>query len=394
MFLAEKDLKQQDFGLQIPDLCKERLLGYAESFRELSGMFGGEFVTQKTDRKDYFREHSIWENRQLISHNLQEISKIMAQMAGEVFSYRPMEERRSRKIIRGLREERILAKSPCYIMKNNVETIGVLLSTEQKGGISGEYIADYLSILLHRRLKLSLSSPEKVDSQERRFLFVEEPEYICLTGFARVVKDREEISGDNYSIIEMEKGKLTILLSDGTGSGEKACLDSSLVLDVMERFLETGYNPEPAIHLVNAALFSKEDTIGHPTLDLCNIDLYNGVWESYKCGGCASFLKRGNRVRRINGGSLPLGFFRQSDICKEQGQLEGKEYLILMTDGVLEAIGDREEHMEDFLRGITEENPREIAEKMMQRAIMANEGHIRDDMTIVVAGIWEREENE
>lgn len=392
MMLSEEKQKKDEWNMQIPDMCKQQLLSYAESFRELARSYGGDFVSQKKDRRNLLEEHRIWENRQVISNNLIEVSKIMTQMAGEVFHFRPLDRRRAKLIVQALKEEKISAGQPLYFPdKEDSGAIGITLTTEKKNGVPGEFVADYLSVLLRRRLKLSVNSPTLVDQTSRCFLFVEEPELVTLTGFARVVKDKEAVSGDNYSILESERGRLNLLISDGTGSGEKACEDSTKVLDLMEHLIETGYDMDQAIGLVNAAMFTREDCNGHPTLDVCTLDLYGEVGTFYKSGGAVSFLKRGRKVQCIEGGSLPLGIFQCPEIRKEQVSVESGDYIIMMTDGVSESFQSDEESLEDFIGRITEQNPKEVAEKIMQRVIFANEGHVRDDMSILVVGIWANE---
>lgn len=101
-----------------------------------------------------------------------------------------------------------------------------------------------------------------------------------------------------------------------------------------------------------------------------------------------SFLKRGRKVTSIEGGSLPLGIFQCPEIRREEVNVESGDYIIMVTDGVSESFPSEEGGLETFIGSITEQNPREIAEKIMQGVIMANEGHVRDDMSILVVGIW------
>ena len=67
------------------------------------------------------------------------------------------------------------------------------------------------------------------------------------------------------------------------------------------------------------------------------------------------------------------------------------DMLVMMTDGVLDAFGEEggDEILQEIIAEITEQNPGEIAEILLQTAIHRSEGRIYDDMTIVVAGIWE-----
>lgn len=88
---------------------------------------------------------------------------------------------------------------------------------------------------------------------------------------------------------------------------------------------------------------------------------------------------------------MPLGIFQQVDILPLERQLQDGDYLIMVSDGVIDALGvhDYENTLEEAISGIREQNPGEIAEKILRMAIYAGGGHITDDMTVGVIGIWE-----
>ena len=388
--------KEELYSAQISDMCKRRLLGYAETFRELSQSFNREFTCNGSDRQSILDARKFWESRQVICSNLNEVSQIIQKVAGEVFSFQPLEERKRKVLIHALRAEGIIVEDICYIPNAaGSKALGITMYTEVKGGRQAREVADMVSVLLRQSVEVSVTSPYLVDRQSRSFIFVTEAKYIALTGYARVVKEDETISGDNYSFLESERGKMTVILSDGTGSGEKASGDSEKVLDLMEKMLEAGYAMETAVNLVNSALFAEGEEQNHPTLDICDINLYDGSCEFCKVGGSASFVKREKQVRIIEGGSLPLGIFQTVQLQQNRFRLQSGDIIILMSDGVLDALGecDYENAMEQAISELTEQNPGVIAERLLQLAIRAGKGHIRDDMTILVAGIWEKSEN-
>lgn len=392
VFIMDRKRKEQYNG-QISDMCRQRLLGYAETFKELSKSFNGEFTCNGGDRQSVLNARRFWESRQVICNNLKEVSRIIQKVAGEVTSFQPLEERKRKVLLHALRAEGIIIEDICYI-PNAVgnEALGITMFTEKKGGRTAKEVADMISVLLRQQYEVSVTSPYLVDRQSRSFVLVTEPKYIALTGFAKVVKENESTSGDNYSFLESERGKLTAMLSDGTGSGEKACGDSDKVLNLMEKMLETGYTMDMAVNLVNSSLFSEGEEQNHPTLDICDINLYDGSCEFYKVGGTASFIKGDGEVEYIEGGSLPLGIFQTVQVQKVKKSLKSGDYVILMSDGVLDALGERdyEEVMSPVISEIKEQNPGVIAERLLQFAICAGRGHIRDDMTVLVTGIWNK----
>lgn len=382
--------------IRVPELCRQKLLHYAESFRELARSLEteeDEEIYRNLDRRDLLEKKKALENKMLISHNLCEVAQIMSQLADELFHCRPLEERYRKLLLHALRTESVYADHFCYLTDKTDDThaISMTLYTDKKGGRQAAQVADMLSVLLNRPLQLSAASPCMVEQEPHSFVFMEEAKFVTLTGFCKVTKENETISGDHYSILESEKGKMTLILSDGTGSGERASRDSEKVLDLMEKLLEAGYDMEAAVNMVNVAFFAGNTEYNHPTLDVCEMDLYNGACSFCKVGGAASFLKRGDHVEQISQGSLPLGIFRSVETTRIMRQLQDGDYIILMTDGVLDAIGedDYEQVMEERIAKLPEVSPGEIAERLLEMALCSCEGHIRDDMTVLVAGIWE-----
>lgn len=400
-YLAREERAKENIG--ISEMYRQKLIGYAESFQELARSLKEPVleITTETDRMKILEERKIQESRLLISGNLSEVAQIMKELAEELYHYRPMEERVRRMLVHALRAESVYADDFCYLKgvvengEENSHGISVTLYTDKKKGIPALEVADMLSVLLRRHLQLSAASPYLVGPEAHRFVFMEEAKYIAITGFCKVTKEGEALSGDHYSILESEKGKMTILLSDGTGSGEQASADSERVLDLMEKLLEAGYSLESAVSMVNAASFVKGQEYSHPTLDVCDLDLYSGSCSFCKVGGAASFLKHGSRVEQIREGNLPLGVFSTVETHTVRRQLQDGDYLIMMTDGVLDALSDGcyEEMMQQAIAELEEVNPGEFAEKLLQMALRCCGGHIRDDMTILVAGVWRNSSN-
>lgn len=378
-------------SLQLPDLCKRKLLNYADTFQELARSYDGEFSATDTDRQSVLTTRRLWENTQILKGHLNEMARIMAEVAGEVMSYRPMEGRKKRLLIQALKEEGIRAENPCYVPRTDGrETVVLTMRTDRHPEMSAEDAADMISVLLERRLQLSLNSPCRIEKIPHSYMLEEETKYLVLTGFSRVTRENETISGDNYTVTEAEKGRLTVMLSDGTGSGEQAGKDSGQVLELMEKLLEAGYGIASAVNMVNTALFAAGEDQKHPTLDLCDIDLYQGGCQIWKVGASATFLRREGTVEVLTGGNLPLGIFQSVDVSPMQRQLQNGDFLVMVTDGVVDAFGTKE-YEKGVLRaiaGIESSNPGEFAEKLLRMAICSSGGRIRDDMTVGVIGIW------
>ncbi len=386
--------RQTEQRTMLSEYGKKKLLTYADSFAQLARSFEDEFKwEQSEDREGYLYTRRLWENRRILSDNLNEMANIMRGVAEETFRYQPLADKKYKQVVTAMRLEKIYIQDICYIEAEDGRTsLGMCMRTDKKGGYSAEDVGSMLSILFDMPLTPSVSSPYFLDGEFRNYTFVEEAKFVVLTGVAKAVKETETISGDNYSLFESEKGKLTILISDGMGSGEKACADSDAVLDLMEKLLEAGYNSETAIQMVNSTLAIKSDEQNMSTLDICELDLYNGICEFRKVGAACSFIKRMNLVEQISGRNLPLGIFQKIDTEVVRRRLMDGDILILLSDGVLDGLEQSgcEDAMCEIISRLNTDSPKEIAETLLQYVLHQSKGHIRDDMTIIVAGVWEK----
>lgn len=386
--------KEEDRELQtaqVSDLCRRRLLSYADSFCELAKSYDRDFEPKPCGRETILMERRLWESRQVISGQLNEMAKIMTEAADEMLVFWPMETKKRRLLEQALAQEGICAKGSRYLPRDNGRTALVLTMNTRRGKVSIDEAADMISVLLDKRLQPSVTSPCVVDTSPQSFILEEETGFLALTGFSKAVKEDETVSGDNYAVIEAEKGRMTIMLSDGTGSGETAGRDSGRVLDLMEKMLEAGYGADEAINMVNTALFVAGEDNNHPTLDICDIDLYQGNCQLRKVGGAATFLKRSEEVEQLAAGNLPLGIFQKVEIQPLCKKLQDGDYLIMVSDGVVDAFGgeDYGQTLSGVISEIRDCNPGEIADRLLRLAVCASGGKIRDDMTIGVIGIWE-----
>ena len=176
------------------------------------------------------------------------------------------------------------------------------------------------------------------------------------------------------------------------GSGEEAYEESETVVDLMEQFLEAGFTKEAAIQMVNGYLISRTEDQVISTADICDIDLYDGVCDFMKLGASTSFIKRDNGVEIVPSQSLPLGVFHQLDLESVSKKLYDGDYVIMMTDGVVDRIleTDPEEELKELIQNIQSVNPNEMAKQILYQILASYPESIHDDMTVIVLGIWKK----
>lgn len=395
MMIGVRD-KQLGREAVLTDYSRRRLLTYADSFQELASSLALEYEETGEDRQQILEKRCLWEKQQILCENMNELSKILSQMAAEVFQMVALPNRYRKRVIQALRMERIYVTDLFYLQTSQSKegerptTLGVRMHSERMGGYTVKEVADMLSVLMDCRLLPAVNSPYHVDKEEKYFFFVEEPVFLVLPGYAKAIRENEQISGDNYTIVDSNKGKMTVLLSDGMGSGEKACRDSEKVLDLMEKLLEAGYDIRTAIHLLNNSLAVSGQEQNMSTLDVCNMDLYDGICEFHKVGAATTFLKSNTYVEQISINSLPLGIFQNQETEVVSRELIENDYIIMVTDGITDALaaGGYEDMLCNYLEDMEETNPSEMARRILQLALRLSGGRIMDDMTVVVLGVF------
>ena len=394
--------EREEFNSILPEYGRRKLLTYADSIRELAESFKEtenyrESIQGKpeTDRRDYVWQKRLNENKDLLVAHLQEMAQIMMQLADESRRCVPMGERRFKQIAHALREVDIQIKN-MYLIENEMGRMEVSLTMRalKKNNLSAEEVGDLMSVLLNMRLVGAPDNSLFVGEEWKTYFYVEEAKFHVLTGVAKAVKETEKISGDNYGFFETGTGNLTVVLSDGMGSGDKACSDSTMVVELMQKFLEAGFQMEMAIQMINSALLTGEENANMSTLDLCSMDLYSGECRFVKVGSACTYIKRQHLVDRISSGNLPMGIFQKPDMETVGRALMDGDYIIMVSDGILDALsqGIGEDMLPELIGSTDLENPGEMANAILNFCIHQCRGRIRDDMTVLVIGIWKKED--
>jgi len=398
--------EKETFVNILPEYGRRRLLMFADSIRELATSFSEldkplddiknepkeEKVSPDEDRGNILWQRRMQENKSLMANHLQEIAGIMSHVAEESRRFSPLNEKSYKRIAQSLKGLNLQLKD-VYMMENETGFTELSLqikSTKPGCIISAEEIGDVIAVVLNKKLTASVNNPFFIDLDWKTFYYVEAPRFHVLTGTAIAIKENEKISGDNYAIFETEPGIHSMIISDGMGSGNKASRDSQMIVELMQKFMEAGYKKDMAIQMINTVLLAGPEAGNMSTLDFCTVDLYTGFCELLKIGSAPTYIKRDHLVERISAGNLPLGIFNKPDMEINKRRLQDGDYLIMISDGVLDALsqGIGEDMMSELISGTDLKNPKEIANAMLKFSIRQSKGKVRDDMTILVLGIW------
>ncbi len=236
---------------------------------------------------------------------------------------------------------------------------------------------------------LSLSVSQAVKG---RVELEEVPLYSASVGMASLCAEGEkgDVCGDATAAKRCEGGRLLMMLCDGMGHGEKAHAQSEKTLELLLLLLEAGYTRHQAITAVNGIMLGSGENERFSTVDLVDVDLWTGEVYSEKLGACASWVVRGSHMKKIEGSSLPLGILREASPTAAQYRLHSGDILVLMSDGVADVFAS-----DAACRAALEDSvyiqPQRMADAILRNALLACGGTPRDDMSVMVLLMMERQ---
>ena len=348
----------------------------------------------------YMRERQklIWDNRMIesrlaVAQQLQEMSRIMDMVAEDLYDISIADPQLMTELQKILRKRHIVVKQ-VWVMDKVEGRREIFLTMRARSGqcISVNEVAQLLSQEFGTPMAAAGGGRRIVNGEYHTVHFMEDVSYQVLYGVAKLTKEMEKVSGDNYICRQEEAGRFVMCLSDGMGSGVEACRESEEVVELLEQFLESGFTQETAAKMVNSALVMKGQEGIFSTVDICAVDLYTGICNFLKAGASATFIKRDHWVEAISSESLAAGLIQQVDFETSSRKLYHGDYLIMMTDGVLDALPAmrEEETMKEIIMDIHEETPKEMSRGILERVLGYSDYCARDDMTVLVAGMWKK----
>lgn len=333
------------------------------------------------------------EGRQLIAENIAGISQAMDDVIKEF----------TRDVDNCYELDKVLKKA---LSRKNIAYKNIYSYTDKKGRLKikmlmencyGENICEKAILpILKEVLRVPFSISDEgcrinPETNECSVVIEESPKYNMLSYVASIPKDGEKFSGDSFNFGKNKNGIYVIALSDGMGSGPDAGLESSVAIDIIDEFIERGYDEEIAIKAINSIMnmkFSEDEKF--TTLDMSMVDLYSGELSVIKAGAVATFIKRYEDIQVISNNSLPFGAVEEIEYKKNKKKLKHGDIVITISDGILDVdknnIGDYS-WLRTYLEKATT-NPEQLSRDILDKAKKLSDGKVMDDMTVVVSKLY------
>ena len=343
------------------------------------------------------RQNIIWVNRIARSREscaiqLDTFADMMQATAKELEDSIFTDERLEKKIMSGLRKKNIRVLYTHFFMNGEGKyEIHVTARSMKKEKIPVKEVVRAVSEAVGRRFVLPGDSAQMLGTRYTTVVCREGPAYYTMQGIARIGKGCSNISGDNFTMMDMPGGRQGAVLSDGMGSGEEACRESTLVIELLEELLEAGFPEKTAIQMINTTLVMGREEIHYSTVDMTVFDVYTGECVIIKAGASSTFIRKKDGVEHLSSTSLPIGVMNRIEIDSVRRKLEDGDFVIMVTDGVLDAlpVGEQDILLETIIQGSEISNPKEMAHHVLEQVLAWTGKEPADDMTVLAVGIWE-----
>ena len=385
---------------EIRNICEDRLMSIAKTFERISKTM---FTGNADDEIEILDEISgqeisekIWKNkfdesRQIMSSQFEQIAKIIEEYSKQMYDFVKITNEQEEYIRNKLKNKKVYLDKIVGIENKRQKTEYLVTAKCEKGvTIGSREVAEVISEAMGKQYIPSGNCRKLISNEYTTTTYVEAANFYVMHAAAGKARGDNGISGDNYSLRELDNGQLLMGLSDGMGYGTSAALESETVIELLEQLLDSGFDADTSMKMINSVMVmnSKDD---HPaTLDYGVIDLHSGMCDLVKIGAAATFVKRGNWVEMIKSTSMPLGIFSDLDYDSTSKKLYHGDMIIMVSDGVIDALEseNKDELLGKIISAIKSDNPKEIAERILECATDSKE-RLNDDMTVLVTGIWE-----
>lgn len=375
-------VEEADMPRQFADACRRK----DEYLMELNRNLGR--ATMNLDWKNRFLE-----SRDAVMIQFRELAVMLEEFAHQMEAAVDITANHEEAVRREFRRHKINVENLLLLeYEDRQKEAYITLKTMDGSCVTAKEACVWLGHAMGERIwQVARDSRNIVSRQSGTLHFTEEGVYQMLCGTARLTKDGEAVSGDNYTYVQKDGQEIIMSLSDGMGSGQTASDESRRVIELAGQLIEAGFSARAALKLVNTILLLT-GTEQHPaTMDLCCVDLHSGVLEAMKLGAVATYILGEDGVELLEAPEVPLGVVGSIEPVLLSKKLWEDNRIVMVSDGVLDALPgeDKELILREYLEGMPRKSPQDMAERILEFACSYIQAP-KDDMTVLTAGIWKR----
>jgi serine phosphatase RsbU (regulator of sigma subunit) len=158
-----------------------------------------------------------------------------------------------------------------------------------------------------------------------------------------------EVGGDFYDFLELEDGRLGLVVGDATGKGVPAALVMASARSMLRAVAQSSDSPGDVLRRVNAPLVTDIPQNMFVTCFYAILEPKSGHLVYANAGHDLPYLQHGDEVEELRARGMPLGLMPVSNYEEKEIVLDAGEAAIFYSDGLVEAH-DPEGEMFGFTR--------------------------------------------
>ncbi len=328
------------------------------------------------------------EEKKNFETQLNGVSKAISEIANDIDAEIDSDDENNEKkeqIVLILKQKEILVQEISINKKENERyRIELYIEKSDKKDIE-EIITNVLTKTLNE--EIVITDVQEIKSEHTvKYLAISDDKFILDIGKSVEVKDNMPVSGDSIVQEKLKDGKYLIAISDGMGSGPEARKSSQIVTKMLKRLLDSGFERNTSIDLINANLLNVSDDV-FATIDIAVVDLYKGNIEFIKNGACPTYIKNKRKIQIIKSLTLPAGIVKNASTDVFDKDIENNDIIVMCSDGILDSnieYKNKELWIKYLLEDMEVTNPQKIADIILNESVDNNFGKIKDDMSVVV----------
>lgn len=340
------------------------------------------------------------ENKKTMSSQLNSVSEALSNLAEQITKeeddiYKPQKEQ-----IRALLKDKEIILKDITIKQEKSGRYLINLYTGVCESVDGKQcgvkkIARILEKVLNEKLVLQKQKCGlRVNDGTCVYTFTSEDKLTLQVGLAKAKKEDSIISGDTTLQTRLEDGKYLLAISDGMGSGPEARKSSKIAIKMLERLLQSGFNNDSALKLINTTISANTEEDMYATLDVNILDLYEGDMKLIKNGACPTFVKRNGKVEILKSVTLPTGILNNIDLVEYNYDLQDGDIILMCSDGVINSNKEylnKELWIQEILEEMKIDDAQKISDIVLKEAIDNDFGKEKDDMTVMTFKVRKKE---
>jgi phosphoserine phosphatase RsbU/P len=203
----------------------------------------------------------------------------------------------------------------------------------------------------------------------------------------------QEVGGDFYDFIHLDRGRIGIVIGDVSGKGVPAALYMAKLGSDLRTLAFTEKDPASALQKLNTMLAERSRRGMFATLLYVELETQSGKLTISNAGHLPPLIKKadGSVGKLATAGGSPLGILPGMQFGQETAMLDRGGTVILYTDGIIEAMNDKEalygyERFEALVRK-SDPNPEVLKSAIIDDVnLFTGLSPQHDDMTLVCFG--------